>query len=290
MAANAKYPILSIVLILALLGTGVGWCWRIRETPEKLREARRETTKQVKTLPADDVVPYLKKLSEDRFFVIRFDNRIPFLHAAFETRVDADFIAQLAEDAFLRFAGNKGPGGEDVPHIRAMIDFTRAFLPQGLTPVAANALRDRLLDGYFLANDFAGAIALLEEDPTGFSGHTAGWCKGTAAKLRYHLALEKGDKKEACKQLLVFGAFMLSKEMDDFEDCDPTTQIIYSRDWVVARNYMRCANLSQETGDAAKAAEYRTAAGPYFKTALEKAKDDEKSLDALKKEMKSFGL
>ena len=116
-----------------------------------------------------------------------------------------------------------------------------------------------------------------------------GWCKGTAAKLRAHKAMETGDRKEAVKQLLAFGAFMLSDEQKDFEDCDPTTGIVYSRDWVVARNYMRCAKMSRELGDAAQADAYLADAKRYFATAHEKAKDDQKSLDTLRAEMKEAG-
>ena len=116
-----------------------------------------------------------------------------------------------------------------------------------------------------------------------------GWCKGTAAKLRAHKAMEAGDKKEALKQLLAFGAFMLSDEQKDFEDCDPTTGIVYSRDWVVARNYMRCAKMSRDLGDARQADAYLADAKRYFATAHEKAKDDQKSLDTLRAEMKEAG-
>ena len=116
------------------------------------------------------------------------------------------------------------------------------------------------------------------------------WCKGTAAKLRAHKAMEAGDKKEAVKQLLVFGEFMLSDEQKDFEDCDPTTGIVYSRDWVVARNYLRCSKMSREVGDTANADKYLVEAKKFFATAHEKAKDDQKSLDSLRAEMKEGGF
>ena len=84
--------------------------------------------------------------------------------------------------------------------------------------------------------------------------------------------------------------FMLSDEQKDFEDCDPTTGIFYSREWVVARNYMRCFNMATEMKDAAKAAEFKELAKKNFATALQKAKDDQKSLPVLKEEAKSVGL
>ncbi len=82
----------------------------------------------------------------------------------------------------------------------------------------------------------------------------------------------------------------MSDEQKDFEECDPTTGILYSREWVVARNFMRCADLTRELGDAAASAKYVEEAKKLFKTALEKAKEDDKSLEELKKEVKPLGL
>ena len=63
--------------------------------------------------------------------------------------------------------------------------------------------------------------------------------------------MDAKDHKEAIKQLQGFIDFMLSDEQKDFEDCDPTSGIFYSREWVVARNYMRCFNMATEMKDAA---------------------------------------
>ena len=102
--------------------------------------------------------------------------------------------------------------------------------------------------------------------------------------------MDAKDSKEALKQLLAFLDFMLSDEQKDFEECDPTSGIFYSREWIVARNYMRCFNMATELKDAAKAAEYKELAKKNFSVALQKAKDDEKALAVLKEEVKSVGL
>jgi len=202
----------------------------------------------------------------------------------------ADYVGQLAEDQFIRFAGDGGAKPADVARLRALLDFSGRMLdrPALLSAPAAAALRERRLDGYFLSNDYDGAIACI--DRGGFANRTPAWCKGTAAKLRAHKAMEAGNKREAVRQLLVFGDFMLSEEQKDFEDCDPTTGVVYSRDWVLARNYMRCAKMSREVGDAANAGKYLAEAKRYFVTAHEKAKDDRKSLDTLRDEMKADGI
>ena len=91
--------------------------------------------------------------------------------------------------------------------------------------------------------------------------------------------MEAKDWQEACTQMLAFIDFMLSDEQKDFEDCDPTTGIIYSREWVVGKNYLRCRDLARDLKDA-------TLEADYFK----KAKDDPKALPELKKEAQAVGL
>ena len=102
--------------------------------------------------------------------------------------------------------------------------------------------------------------------------------------------MEAGDKKEAIRQLLVFIDLMLSDSMNDFEDSDPATGVVYSREWVAARNFMRCATMSGEIGDAEAMAGFTAKAKPLYKIALEKAKTDDVSLKEIKKEMTSYGL
>ena len=50
------------------------------------------------------------------------------------------------------------------------------------------------------------------------------------------------------------------------------------------------AVLAREIGDTKKADELAARAKKYYTPALEKAKEDKKSLDVLKAEMKSYGL
>ena len=84
--------------------------------------------------------------------------------------------------------------------------------------------------------------------------------------------------------------YMLSDVMKDFEDSDPANGVVYSREWVAAKNYMRCATLAGDDGDAKGKADFTEKAKPLYKAALEKAKDDKVSLDELQKEMKAYGL
>ena len=223
-------------------------------------------------MPPESLIANLRKLEASPFFT------------------STDFVASICEDQIIRFGGDGSPQNPpNVKAIRELLSYTEALAAAGrLTNGGAEILAERRLDGFFLVNDFDNAIAFLEKG--GLPSRTPTWCKATAAKLRAHKAMEAKNWPEATKQMLVFIDFMRSDEQKDFEDCDPSTGILYSREWVIARNYLRCADFSSKSNDADKAAEYRTLAGDFFKTALEKAATDESSLNVLAKEMKDNGF
>jgi len=284
------------VIVAALAAWFVFWCWQNRDTSESRKAERKAVSRELRATAPEGVMPYLEKLVSERkfhsWFVPGPDGkecpcRFWTLRVGWLTRVPYDYIGQLTEDQIIRFAGNSADRQPDVPMLKALIAFSEKLMPL-CSADAMNSLRERRLDGFFLVGDYDSAIAVLESGV--ITRRSQLWCKGTAAKLRAHKAMDAKDCKEAIKQLLIFGDFMMSEEQKDFEDCDPTTGILYSREWVIARNYMRCSNMSAELGDTAKAAEYKELAKKYFKTALTKAKDDPKSLGALKEEVKPVGL
>ena len=229
----------------------------------------------------NDVIPYLKKLADTGTLCSLYGNSFVSFKPGRTTAVSPDLVGQLAEEAIIGFSN-----GTDTKMLNSILDFTATLLPK-LSDDAKQTMLDRRLDAFFLVGNYDGAIDLLEK---GLPSHSPGWCRGTAAKLRYHKALNEGKKAEAIKQLLVFIAFMQSDEQKDFEDCDPTTGIIYSREWVIAKNFMRCAEIARDLKDAANEAKYLAEAKKLYATALEKAKDDPKALVEIKKEAKAVGL
>ena len=240
---------------------------RMGTTPAAAKIVRKQIALHLRGLARDGIIPFLGKFVASPYFRT------------------TDYIAQLTEDQFLRFAGDGQQVPADVAMLKNLLAFSSDLLKDPrLSKSGAVTLSERRLDGFFLSNDFDGAISLLET--SGLPNRSPAWQKATAAKLRAHKAQEAKDWKEASKQMLIFIDFMLSDEQKDFEDCDPTTGIVYSREWVVARNYLRCAQFMKDAGDAAKSAAYRDLAGTFFKTALTKAKEDKSSLDVLVKEMK----
>lgn len=272
--------------IILLLAGGIYYCWTIRETPTQRRNACRAAAKHVRSCAPDAVAPYLRQLSTERFFTVRFGKKIPWMRMSFETRVPIDYIGQITEDAFFRFAGQGTSETADAPRLKELLAFSHELIAQCSDPAAAT-LRERQIDACFFLNDFDSAIAIIEK---GIPGRSKDWTSGTVAKLRAHKAMKAGDDKEVVKQLLIFDAYLKSDEMKDCEEYDQTTGVMYSLEWIMARNYMRCAEHSRKAGDAAGADKYKALAVPCFKKALEKAKEDKKSLETLKEEMKSFGL
>ena len=232
--------------------------------------ARKATVKTFRALcpaRAADVLPYLQNLADTLTLRLLFDGKLVSMPKGHTTALPIDLVGH-------------------VKHLNALLDFTAKLLPR-LSEGAQQSLLDRRLDGFFLTGNFDGAIALLDK---GLPSHTPGWCKGTAAKLRYHRFLADGKKDAALKQLLIFIDFMLSDEQKDFEDCDPTTGIIYSREWVVGKNYLRCRDLARDLKDATLEVDYFKKAKDLYATALKKAKDDPKALAELKKEAQAVGL
>ncbi|MGN0846758.1 MAG: hypothetical protein ACI4RA_05170 [Kiritimatiellia bacterium] len=301
MSRNAVVKVvlpLCLLVVLALAAGVVGWAWSNRDTSETRRAARKEVSKELQACAPEAVLPYLETLATSTschtwFTTCSEGESSPWcfwtLRCGRLPRVPYDYIGQLTEDQFIRFAGDGGAKSADAARLKELLAFSDRLLKMNvLSADAANALKERRLDGFFLSGDFDGAIAYLEGE--GVPNRSPAWCKGTAAKLRAHKAMEAGDKKEAVKQLLAFGAFMQSDEQKDFEDCDPTTGIVYSREWVVARNFMRCSKMSREIGDAANAEAYLAKAKENFAIALDKAKDDKKSLEALQAELKADNL
>lgn len=286
---NAIKIFLVLLVLSAATAGGISWLWSIRQTKEHERETCKAVRQEFKKASLDDAAVQLQKLAGERFFTVRFGEEFPYISLGFEPRVPYDFIGLLVEEAFLRLAGDtKSPKADTDRRILALIGLSGDMIASGkLSEPASNSLLERRLDGFFLVGDYDGAVNLMKN---GIPGHTPEWCASTIAKLRAHKAMEANEYKEAIKQLLIFIEYMLSDVMKDFEDSDPANGVVYSREWVAAHNYMRCAKMAGKDGDEKAKADFTSKAIPLYKIALSKAKDDEVSIKELKREMKKYGL
>ena len=281
--------LIAIAVLAAVIAGGYVKLWSMRQSRDQQRATEKQVRKEFRAAPMDEAAQRLRKLTDEHFFTVRSADSFPFLKVSSEPRVSYDSIGLLAEEAFIRLASDvKSPKADTDRRIKDLIAYSTYLLGlDKLSEVARNSLCERRLDGYFLIGDYDGAVALLDK---GIGGRTPEWCKSTVAKLRAHKAMEAKQNKEAIKQLQIFIDYMLSDAMKDFEDADPANGVVYSREWVAAKNYMRGATLAGEDGDAKGKADFTEKAKPLYKAALEKAKDDKDSLAELQKEMKAYGL
>ena len=121
-------------VVIALLGVGfVNWCWKNRETDETRREARRAVVRELREMPNEQVVQYLKDLFSKKTLHVWFvpsedgeecPRRFWTLRGRFATRVPYDFIAQQTENMIIRFAGNDTDKPRDIPRIKQLIAFS----------------------------------------------------------------------------------------------------------------------------------------------------------------------
>lgn len=292
MREHKKIIVAAVAAVAALLifAVALSLIVSIWKSPEQIKATGKAVRKEFRAAPMDEMAKRLRTLTDERSYIAKSISSFPFISITYAPIIPYDSIGLLAEEAFLKLTGDvKSPKADTDRRIKDLLDFAKYILGTGkLSDSARNSLCERRLDGYFLIGDYDGAIELLEKQ--GIAGRSDGWCRSTAAKLRAHKAMETKQNKEAIKQLLVFINYMLSDESKDFEDSDPANGVIYSREWVAAKNYMRCSDLAAADGDMKGKAEFAEKAKPLYKIALDKAKDDNVSLDELKKEMKSYGL
>ncbi len=281
---NVKSAVIAGLALAALAGA-VYYCWTIRELPKARREACKQAARELRNCKPNEIVPYLRKLSTETFFTSRFNDKFPWMHLSFDTKVPIDFIGQLTEDSLYRLAGRGTAETTDAPKMKDILAFTYEIFPK-CSKAAQTSLRERQIDACFFLNDFDGAIKIIEP---GIPGHSAAWSKGTVAKLRAHKAMLANDHKEVVKQLMIFDEYLHSDEMQGRDDeYDQTTGVMYSPEWVMGRNYLRCAIHSCKAGDIDAAKKFIGQADPLLAKAFEKTKDDKTSRQELLKEYADF--
>jgi hypothetical protein len=107
----------------------------------------------------------------------------------------------------------------------------------------------------------------------GIPGKDPAWHAMSLPKVKAHRAQARKNPRDAVKY---YREFMQCWETGDKEEeFDPTSGIAYSKEWILARNASRIAEILQSIPDEAEAAKARDEARAFFKIAIEKAKDDE---------------
>jgi len=71
---------------------------------------------------------------------------------------------------------------------------------------------------------------------------------------------------------------------------DPSTGLVYNRDWILARNALRIAKLYASLSDEENRKKVMTEAGVYYKAAQDQVKPGSRELTAIQQEIKEAGL
>lgn len=143
---------------------------------------------------------------------------------------------------------------------------------------ARTSLRTILLDYSFLLEDYDTAISILEERVSGYDDN---WHNMALSKVKAHKALKENRPLEAISE---FRKFMAIIETSDEETSDPSTGVVHTRDMILGRNAARIGDIYAGIPDTEKANAAYAEAREYYKTALEKAKD-EKTIEVIKREL-----
>ncbi|MFA7173763.1 MAG: hypothetical protein WC340_10170 [Kiritimatiellia bacterium] len=142
-----------------------------------------------------------------------------------------------------------------------------------------NSLKVKILDGAFIIEDYDLAVSMLE---AGIPGKDKAWHEMSLPKVKAHRAQANKQPREAVKHYREF--MECWKNSDKQEEMDPTSGIAYSKEWILARNASRIAEILSTIPDEAEAAKARNEAQTYFKVAMEKAQNDAAALKLVTEE------
>ena len=190
----------------------------------------------------------------------------------------ADEKAKVQLRDFFKLVGDGYPEDSKKPAIAELVrEMTKTS--KWCSPAMEEDLFARRLDGAFLVGDYAECERMMDQ----FTDKSESWRKGAKAKIRAHAALDAGDKATAIKEFQEFVDIILVTD-EDVDEIDPYTGTEWTREMIVARNYKRLAQLSEEIGRADGAAAYRAKAAEMFKTAYEMALENPDMKATIEKE------
>jgi len=119
-------------------------------------------------------------------------------------------------------------------------------------------IRARALDGYFLLGDYERALALIEKPLPDMEGADHA---NAINKIKAHLALQKGNKKEAIER---FRAFMETVKAWDKPQVEPLSGLVNTKEMCLGMNAKRIGDILSSMNDTQGAqAAYREADGYY---------------------------
>jgi hypothetical protein len=155
-------------------------------------------------------------------------------------------------------------GKGSTAQVQMFITHCESLLPLATESQKAS-LNGMILDGSFRADQFDTALKLLE---AGIAGQDARWHEIMINKVKAHLALQEGRKKEAVDRFRTFMNDLTSMPADQ---TDPVTGNKVGREAILGLNAKRIGDIQSSMGDTEGARKTYKEARNYYQQALAKA-------------------
>jgi tetratricopeptide (TPR) repeat protein len=194
------------------------------------------------------------------------------LEKLLQTGVSANQVGSILINRFYELAGDKEA-------VRKLCAIGSKVIAECGDTGTANDLKVRILDGAFIVEDYDLAVSMLEQ---GIPDKDELWHAMSIPKVKAHRAQARNQPREAVKYYREF--MECWQNSDKEEEVDPQTHITYSKEWILARNAKRIADILDSIPDQAEAQKARAEAREHFKAAIEKAQEDKAALDLVSKE------
>jgi tetratricopeptide (TPR) repeat protein len=199
--------------------------------------------------------------------------------------LDSLFMHGISRPAVLRLYGNEfyqvTMDGK-ARNIARMVEVGDKLAATLTTEDDVAAIRAMLFDAHFVLEDYEGALSVLE---AGIPGRTKETIETAKIKIKAHLALKSGRKKEA---VVLFRRFMDRFLLNGRSEMDPTTGIMRTKEMCLGFNSNRIGDILASMGaDKESAGAYYEEALMYYKRALAdlELQKDSKEYGLAKKEM-----
>ena len=200
------------------------------------------------------------------------------LVALLDANVQAEEVGMLLERHFYQLV-------EDLDAIKNLCVICERIMGACTDQETIQSLKVKQMDGAFITENYDLALELLE---SGISDKPKAWHDMSIPKVKAHRALAQNKPLDAIGYFREFMTVLSASETK--EEHDPTTGVVYSREWILGWNAHRIAGIYASIPDTENAAKAHEEAKAFFDQALKKAKDDADTLKVLKEELKAIGL
>lgn len=140
-------------------------------------------------------------------------------------------------------------------------------------------LKNLLLDGSFLVDDFDGALKIIE---SGLTGREDGWQDMASSKIKAHIAARDGKYVEAVQHLQKFMTYIEKWEKPEE---DPITGVAFTKELCLGVNWKRIGVWYDKAGKKNDAAGAYRQATDYLTKALSQVAADSKEAVKIRAEM-----